>query len=134
MADERTGTTDSGLLAAAMAEPLHPRASTRRKIVYGVLGIAVLAFPWVFEADNPYSVHLMITFFMFALMAQSWNILAGYCGQISLGHAAFFGIGARTFVERILHLVKPVVQLRQPGAQYGFVMVCVQHQALPPIE
>ena len=27
-------------------------------------------------------------------MAQSWNIMAGYCGQISLGHAVFFGIGA----------------------------------------
>ena len=27
-------------------------------------------------------------------MAQSWNILGGYCGQISLGHALYFGIGA----------------------------------------
>jgi len=35
-----------------------------------------------------------IMIFLYALMAQSWNILAGYCGQISLGHAVFFGIGA----------------------------------------
>ena len=36
----------------------------------------------------------MIMIFLYALMAQSWNIMAGYCGQISLGHAVFFGIGA----------------------------------------
>ena len=94
MAEAQTGTADGKLLATAVAEPLHRRASAARKALYAVLGIVVLAFPWVFESEYPYSVHLMITFFMFALMAQSWNILAGFCGQISLGHAAFFGIGA----------------------------------------
>ena len=32
--------------------------------------------------------------FMHAVMAQSWNVIAGFSGQISLGHGAFFGIGA----------------------------------------
>src|SRR5205085_6925018 len=27
-------------------------------------------------------------------LAQSWNIIAGYAGQVNLGHAAFFGLGA----------------------------------------
>ena len=36
----------------------------------------------------------MIMVFLYGMMAQSWNIMAGYCGQISLGHAVFFGIGA----------------------------------------
>lgn len=94
MAQRRTEVAHGRALAAALAEPLRPPVSTARKILYAVLGIAVLAFPHVFESTYPYSVHLMITFFMYALMAQSWNILAGYCGQISLGHAAFFGIGA----------------------------------------
>ena len=31
---------------------------------------------------------------MHAVMAQSWNVLAGFSGQISLGHAIFYGIGA----------------------------------------
>ena len=30
------------------------------------------------------------------MLAQAWNLLAGYCGQISLGHAVFFGTGAYT--------------------------------------
>jgi branched-chain amino acid transport system permease protein len=54
--------------------------------------VALLAYPFVFNTPFPH--HLMIMIFLNALMAQSWNILAGYCGQISLGHAVFFGIGA----------------------------------------
>jgi branched-chain amino acid transport system permease protein len=33
---------------------------------------------------------------MWGALSQSWNILSGYCGQISLGHALYFGIGAYT--------------------------------------
>ncbi len=36
----------------------------------------------------------MILIFLYICLAQSWNILAGYAGQVSLGHAAFFGLGA----------------------------------------
>ncbi len=36
----------------------------------------------------------MMMIFMHAVMAQSWNVLAGFSGQISLGHAIFYGIGA----------------------------------------
>jgi len=31
---------------------------------------------------------------MYAALSQSWNILGGYCGQVSLGHALYFGVGA----------------------------------------
>jgi branched-chain amino acid transport system permease protein len=36
----------------------------------------------------------MILILLYALMAQSWNVVAGLSGQISLGHAIFFGVGA----------------------------------------
>ena len=95
MVDTRpTTAVNEKLLASAMAEPLHAPISNLRKVIYVVLALAVLAFPLVFASSYPHYVHVMITVFMFALMAQSWNILAGFCGQISLGHAAFFGIGA----------------------------------------
>ncbi len=55
---------------------------------------ALLAFPFVFT--RPFPRHVMISIFLYAMLAQAWNILAGYCGQISLGHAVFFGIGAYT--------------------------------------
>jgi branched-chain amino acid transport system permease protein len=39
---------------------------------------------------------VMIGIFLFAFLATSWDIIGGYAGQLSLGHAAFFGIGAYT--------------------------------------
>src|SRR5512134_3402521 len=40
--------------------------------------------------------NVFLLIFLFAYLAQSWNILGGFAGQLSLGHAAFFGIGAYT--------------------------------------
>ena len=40
-----------------------------------------------------YIVSLLVTILMYAILAMSWNILSGYSGYISLGTAAFFGIG-----------------------------------------
>ena len=79
-------------LRAALEEPMHPPAAGWLKAM-GVLGAAALvAYPFVIDA--PFYHHILIMIFLYALMAQSWNIMAGYCGQIALGHAAFFGIGA----------------------------------------
>ena len=60
------------------------------------LGAAVVlvAFPWIFR--QPYPRDVMIRIFLYALLAQAWNLLGGYCGQVSLGSAVFFGIGAYT--------------------------------------
>ncbi|NMB01675.1 MAG: branched-chain amino acid ABC transporter permease, partial [Firmicutes bacterium] len=37
-----------------------------------------------------------ISVLLMALLGQSWNIMSGYAGQFSFGHAAFFGLGAYT--------------------------------------
>jgi branched-chain amino acid transport system permease protein len=44
--------------------------------------------------SDAYLRNVMILTLMYAALSQSWNILGGYCGQISLGHALYFGIGA----------------------------------------
>jgi len=44
---------------------------------------------------SPYSLHMMILVMVFVVISTSWNILV-WTHQISLGHAAFFGIGAYT--------------------------------------
>jgi branched-chain amino acid transport system permease protein len=85
-------TTEDPALQAALAEPLRPPMTARRKAAAALLALVVLVYPLVF--DQPYQQHLMIMIFIYALMAQGWNVLAGYCGQISLGQAVFFGIGA----------------------------------------
>lgn len=43
-----------------------------------------------------YFLHILIMCCFYAYLSQSWNILSGYAGQFSFGHAAFFGIGAYT--------------------------------------
>ena len=55
------------------------------------LAVAVSAPAWVW---NPYHLHTLIMAGIFAVLALSLNLLLGYTGQLSLGHAAFFGIGA----------------------------------------
>jgi branched-chain amino acid transport system permease protein len=56
-----------------------------------VLAVAVTAPAWVW---NPYHLHTLIMAGIFAVLALSLNLLLGYTGQLSLGHTAFFGIGA----------------------------------------
>jgi branched-chain amino acid transport system permease protein len=79
-------------LDRALAERPYPPLGPTRWLAGAVLLAAVIAFPLVFT--GPYAQHVMIMILIYALMAQGWNLLAGYCGQISLGHAIFFGIGA----------------------------------------
>ncbi|HSB71920.1 MAG TPA: branched-chain amino acid ABC transporter permease [Candidatus Methylomirabilis sp.] len=78
----------------ALAEA--PSAS-RAKWGWALLALlvsAALLFPAMFRL--PYPRDLAIRVLLYAMLAQAWNILAGYCGQISLGHAVFFGAGAYT--------------------------------------
>jgi branched-chain amino acid transport system permease protein len=63
-----------------------------RRLAQGaVLAVALAAPVWVW---NPYHLHTLIMAGIFAVLALSLNLLLGYTGQLSLGHAAFFGIGA----------------------------------------
>jgi branched-chain amino acid transport system permease protein len=55
------------------------------------LAVAATAPAWVW---NPYHLHTLIMAGIFAVLALSLNLLLGYTGQLSLGHAAVFGIGA----------------------------------------
>jgi branched-chain amino acid transport system permease protein len=71
-----------------------PGRRTVLMLLFGLLVLAALAFPLVFTL--PYHRDLAIKVLLFAMLAQAWNILAGYCGQVSLGHAVFFGTGAYT--------------------------------------
>jgi len=64
-------------------------------------GLIVMLIGLVFVIVSPmilsnYRLNLVITILRIAYLAQCWNLMSGYCGQFSFGHAAFFGIGAYT--------------------------------------
>ncbi len=61
--------------------------------VLAVLVVALIVFPFV---ANGYILSVGISILITALLGQSWNLMSGYAGQFSFGHAAFFGLGAYT--------------------------------------
>ncbi|NTW16702.1 MAG: branched-chain amino acid ABC transporter permease, partial [Syntrophaceae bacterium] len=66
----------------------------KKHIAYIVLGLLAVAFPFLVTSD--YYLHLVIIALMWVIIGSAWNLLAGYTGQVSFGHAIFFGIGAYT--------------------------------------
>jgi branched-chain amino acid transport system permease protein len=71
---------------------------TRRRrqevIVFAMVTAALATLPAVVK--DVYLQNVLILTLMYAALSQSWNILGGYCGQISLGNALYFGLGAYT--------------------------------------
>jgi branched-chain amino acid transport system permease protein len=60
-----------------------------------LLWVAVLlALPFVY--DDAYVLRILTMTCIFAIFAASWDLLAGYTGQVNFGHALFFGAGAYT--------------------------------------
>ncbi len=66
-----------------------------RDLILAFLLAAAAACAPLFVKDV-YVQNIMVLTLMYAALSQAWNILGGYCGQISLGHALYFGLGAYT--------------------------------------
>ena len=60
--------------------------------------VCALLFSLPFWVTKPYLLHMGVLLFLAVIQGQAWNILGGYAGQHSLGHAAYFGLGAYTTV------------------------------------
>jgi branched-chain amino acid transport system permease protein len=89
-----------------MSLPGQVRASTavaaraiKRVAVLAVLALA-FALPWLVTNGSQLNYAMLVL--MIAQAGVAWNILGGYAGQVSLGHAAFYGIGAYTSTQLAL--------------------------------
>ncbi len=75
------------------------RAAGRRALRWLPAAVVVaflLAFPLV--VTRPYPLHMGVILFLAVLTGSAWNVIGGYAGQYSVGHAAYFGAGAYTAV------------------------------------
>jgi branched-chain amino acid transport system permease protein len=82
------GRERTGRLAAA------PRPVLRRGLGPAAVVAALVSFPFVF--DTPEAHNIGVLALTFAIAATGWNLLGGYTGQVSFGHALYFGVGAYT--------------------------------------
>jgi branched-chain amino acid transport system permease protein len=65
---------------------------TRRRAVLAAAGFGLCLLVPLFQ--GAYHLNVLFHVALFAALGLAWNLVGGYAGQLSLGHAAFFGIGA----------------------------------------
>src|SRR6201985_250913 len=79
-----------------------------RPLAVAAVGLILLVlFP--VAIDNPYYIHLLETIMIYAILLFGLDIVVGYTGQVSLGHAGLFGIGAYTAGIFVTKLGAPLI-------------------------
>jgi branched-chain amino acid transport system permease protein len=67
----------------------------KQDLLWYLLIVILILIPFIPQvAANSFTQHVFILILLYASMSQAWNIIGGYCGQVSFGHSVFFGIGA----------------------------------------
>src|SRR5262249_40174111 len=86
---------------AAAAPERRVRGARVRALAPILVALALLAAVPLVTASNVV-LNFLVVALLIALVGQGWNLLGGYGGQYSFGHAAFFGTGA--YVTAILQV------------------------------
>lgn len=94
---------------------------TTRLIALAVLMAGLIGFPVLFP-EQTYALMLMTFMGIYIIAVSGLDILFGYSGQISLGHAAFYAIGAYTSTLLSMHLKLPVVLTMLIGASLATIV------------
>ncbi len=78
-----------------------------KSLISALVGFALLAAaPWF--TSNPYYIHMIGTIMIYAILLFGLDIVVGYTGQVSLGHAGLFGIGSYTTGVLFIKLGAPL--------------------------
>lgn len=97
------------MTAIALPRPASLRANAVSVTLLALVTAGLFLIPNFVEST--YALHMMILIFINIIMGSSWNILGGYTGQYSVGHAAYFGVGAYTTMM--------LLQFRQVAPWWG---------------
>jgi branched-chain amino acid transport system permease protein len=90
---------------------------TARRIVPLVLLVLALVYP-VLTMDSAVYQRMGALVLLAAIGASAWNVVGGYAGQVSVGHAVFFGIGAYSSVVAFVYVGLPPIA----GAPLGMAV------------
>ncbi|WP_093014670.1 ATP-binding cassette domain-containing protein [Variovorax sp. OV700] len=80
---------------------MFPRLTHPRAYIGAAALLALLAAPLVI--NSPFVYHLAVQVCIFGALATAWNIVGGYAGQLSLGHAVFYAIGSYAATMLVIH-------------------------------
>ncbi|MBZ5532982.1 MAG: branched-chain amino acid ABC transporter permease [Acidobacteriia bacterium] len=62
--------------------------------IFALLGVTLACAAVPLLVPNDYVLQVVFRIMLFAALGLAWNLVGGYAGQLSLGHVAFFGVGA----------------------------------------
>jgi ABC-type branched-subunit amino acid transport system ATPase component/ABC-type branched-subunit amino acid transport system permease subunit len=79
----------------------------RNSLLAAIIGIGLLAAAPLYTS-NPYYIHMIGTIMIYAILLFGLDIVVGYTGQVSLGHAGLFGVGSYTAGVLFLKLGLPL--------------------------
>ncbi len=88
-----------------MVDRRNGKSNRIRTLAFLFVVVAVMTLPLLLS--QRYLFRVLINIFFFAALGSAWNIIGGYAGQLSLGHAAFVAFGAYTTGLLMLHYNAP---------------------------
>ncbi len=89
-----------------MKDRIATQLKNKRTIYLIIIALVIIAFgtlPFYIDVDTSFFAYYLFICFIYIVLAQGWNLVAGYTGQISLGSHAFFALGAYTTAIIWLH-------------------------------
>lgn len=102
-----------------------PLDSPAPMVALGAVLAAMLVAP--ISIGNEFIYHIFITMCIFAALSTAWNIVGGYAGQLSLGHAIFYGIGAYVGVMLVGMGISPWIGMFAGAVLAAFVAVVISY-------
>jgi branched-chain amino acid transport system permease protein len=91
-------------------------------LIAGIIFVVLLLLPIGIASD--YILNLLILFFLYIMVAQSWNLMGGFTGLINIGQSAFFGMGA-LFTRLIWITGVPIYIALLAGGVASVILACI---------
>jgi branched-chain amino acid transport system permease protein len=117
---ERAVRRDSSRSAGVVRKLLTP------PVYMSIAGIALLVLIPLFSG-SAFIVHVFVTIFLYTALASAWNIVGGFVGQLSLGHATFYGIGGYSALLVMNQGISPWLGMLLGGVVSAFVGVVISY-------